>query len=551
MARLWLLRQRRVRRGSLLFRCGVLVLWLGLAACAEPTPRGAPQGAETEPAPLASSVQPPPVSVEEQRCLEMIRALTAGPSAPGAPLFEAKRSHILARAKGEPVLLLREPQRGEPSLAARAVLTELHAAKAKATTLFRLYPELVRNKELAREVLLSEGYLYAHDEALAFALGHVVKIEDLFSAPRLWLQRGSKTFELRRSSRNGQRFYAEVAADGSLGARATLLFLDRVVSDPAELTTPLHRELVPLRDALGFETASVTYLSTEYVVLEARYGAQRVPTLLRAEGAALKLQCEALPSSTAHEVLRQRAEQQDRLRLSARLRDAVVQQVNEALPFDEPRTEFGQEDGKLREAWREAYFQGRKRYHYNEDGYAVFGPGGRPLVPQVCIDFIVDTLERASGTWFEAQGSPPKRNSGGIDFDTFELDHRRRVEDFVDFAERHPEWFEVWRPEQRVPLSRRGRFFDFIAEHRHQFQPFDVVIIYGLRDDEKPHYHSFFIFETDPLTGMPVQLASNAVRPQIRSWEGEMHNAPRRSIRARIRPRASWLAQAFGHTRHR
>jgi hypothetical protein len=67
-----------------------------------------------------------------------------------------------------------------------------------------------------------------------------------------------------------------------------------------------------------------------------------------------------------------------------------------------------------------------------------------------------------------------------------------------------------------------------------------------MRDDGEPHYHSFFVYDADPLTGMPTQLASNAVLPQVRSWEGEMHNAPRRSIRVRIRPRSSWLAEILG-----
>jgi hypothetical protein len=40
---------------------------------------------------------------------------------------------------------------------------------------------------------------------------------------------------------------------------------------------------------------------------------------------------------------------------------------------------------------------------------------------------------------------------------------------------------------------------------------------------------------------MPIELAANAGRPRIRSWEGEMQNAPRRSILARIRPRPAWL----------
>jgi hypothetical protein len=67
------------------------------------------------------------------------------------------------------------------------------------------------------------------------------------------------------------------------------------------------------------------------------------------------------------------------------------------------------------------------------------------------------------------------------------------------------------------------------------------VTILGLRDDEKLHYHSFFVFDSDPLTGMPMQVAANAGQPRIRSVENELSNAPRRSILSRIRPRLEWL----------
>ncbi len=87
----------------------------------------------------------------------------------------------------------------------------------------------------------------------------------------------------------------------------------------------------------------------------------------------------------------------------------------------------------------------------------------------------------------------------------------------------------------------RGRFFGDLYAKRASYRPGDVVVIYGLRDDEKLHYHSFFVYESDPVTGMPTLVASNAGRPRIRTWENEMQNAPRRSVFARIRPRLSWL----------
>lgn len=40
--------------------------------------------------------------------------------------------------------------------------------------------------------------------------------------------------------------------------------------------------------------------------------------------------------------------------------------VGEALPFDEPKTEEGQQDGNLRPAWRWAYTHGWDSYTFND-----------------------------------------------------------------------------------------------------------------------------------------------------------------------------------------
>jgi hypothetical protein len=400
---------------------------------------------------------------------------------------------------------------------------------------------LIRDKVVARQVLLTDGYLFADTPSLAFGLSQVVRLEDLFDNPKLWLDRGAERHVLVRE-RQGDRA-AYVDADSK--ARATLLFLDRVATDPSVLSQPLHRDLTGVRRQLGFDSATVRQQSDEFVVIAAHYAGHVVPTLLAAQGARLTLACEALPPADRAAVEQLRAERRRRAALVERIRNAIDEQVNETLPFDEPRTEYGQEDGKLREAWAEAYFRGSDRYEYNDDRYWVFGSTGSPRVPQVCIDFITDTLERAAGASYAPRGQPPHKRVGGLDFDAFDLPSRRRVPDFVNFADEHADWFDVWRPERHVPLRGRRRFFQFLVRHREELQPGDIVIIYGPRDDGQAHYHSFFVVESDPLTGMPIQLASNAVRPQIRSWEGEMSNAPARSIRVRIRPRSSWLAGVF------
>jgi hypothetical protein len=218
------------------------------------------------------------------------------------------------------------------------------------------------------------------------------------------------------------------------------------------------------------------------------------------------------------------------------------------LPFDEPKTEIGQQDGKLRQHWAWAYRFGQSKFDFNDDKYEVFDFKGRPRVPQVCIDFVTDTFERAGGSWYRPRGEPRERIAGRLDFGTLGIDNERSVESFVDFAKQHPEAFDVVElpEEERIPYARRADFFAHLASHKDRYRPGDVVTIYGLRDDGKMHYHSFFVYEADPVTGAPSLVAANAGRPRIRPWEAEMVTAPQRSIRARVRPRLDWLEHVLG-----
>jgi hypothetical protein len=102
-------------------------------------------------------------------------------------------------------------------------------------------------------------------------------------------------------------------------------------------------------------------------------------------------------------------------------------------------------------------------------------------------------------------------------------------------------------------VSRTGRlisekiakkFFEALARDADKYRRGDVVFIYGLRDDEKFHFHSFLVDEKDPVTGIPTVLLANAGPPQARSWEGEMQNAPLRKIVARMRVRREILELA-------
>ena len=69
----------------------------------------------------------------------------------------------------------------------------------------------------------------------------------------------------------------------------------------------------------------------------------------------------------------------------------------------------------------------------------MFDASGRPRPPQVCIDFVLDTFERAGGTWWEARGGRRQRVVGRLLFDDTELENRRSVERFIDFARVWPQ----------------------------------------------------------------------------------------------------------------
>lgn len=514
---------------------------------------------DAAPAPLAepptvSHVAPQPApqddaEIARERCQEEREHLLEREGLPGAPGFEAERLAIFSRVKAEPVLFVQKPAFDQ------SVTKRIRQFRAALTTtpyawdyVKTLVPGLAANPKFGREVLLRDGYLYAEDPKLAYALVDHVRAHYLFDTPRIWIQRGDKTFHATRDER-GQYRYETGPNEGEV---VRLLLLDRVgTGDPAAATPPLHRDLRSLRYRLHFDSFEPVRLTERRILANLRYGGLIVPTILSSAGARLELKCEIVPPEQAKNLALYRERAARVNRVVQGLRTAMIAQIEEKLPFDEPLTEAGQQDGFLRMKWQSAYSIGRTKYKMNGDDYYVFDKQGRPLVPQVCIDFLTDTFERASGTWFSGKSEKRERRVGKLDFQTVAPELPRRVPDFVEFARGKPEWFDVYDtpPSEQISFRETHAFYSMLKKNSARYQPGDIVVIRGYtpfqRKWERPimHYHSFFVYESDPLSGVPIVIVGNAGRPSLRTWEFEVRRTPKRSIWHRIRPHLYWLEQ--------
>jgi hypothetical protein len=457
-------------------------------------------------------------------------------------LSPPERAALLAQVKATPVLFLERPVAASTDPVVRQWRRELAASDVPGRVLARLIHRFRQYPAFLRDVLLTEGYVYATTTALAATLAEGLTPGLLFREHHVVIERGAT----RIVAENGDDGVYRYLDGPERGKAARLVLFDRIFVEGTTPAPPHHVDLEPLRDELLFDTLELERVTADGIVAHARYGEHAVPTLLTRRGTTLARECEA-PGPNAAELVSLRDARERRQRAFVRLRAAILEGVDENLPFDEPRTEYGQQDGKLRQEWRQAYFQRAAHYDFNGDTYRVFDGAGRPFVPEVCIDFIVDSLERAGGAWYAGAGESPAHAKGSIDFDGTGMLNRRNVEEFLALAHRRTDWFDLrpTPPEEQIPFKWRDRFFATLFEHRAEYQAGDIVVILGERADEKLHYHSFFVFDTDPVTGMPTLVAGNSGRPRVRAWASEMASAPKRSVFARVRPRSSFLEQTL------
>jgi hypothetical protein len=518
-----------------------------ISGCKRQSHEGAPEirkayiGPELAP----SDALLPPEEAARRDCEARMREVLRQPEVPGAPAIEEQRAMFLARTKAEPVLFKDRPEYGtEPVPLVIQGYRKMLSEGNPFGSVTRILEESEGFPQRARDAILRDGYLYAENSELAYALVSLVQPTQLFGHDRIWIQRGENLLHAERS--HGRFYYV----DGPLeGERVRLLLFDRA-GGGTEAPPPLHLDVRALRYRLHFDRMQIRRVTEDHVVANLHYGKWWVPSVLKTEGAHVTLECEALAPNLAAEVAAFRNAGERRQRAVQTLRRAMLAELDEALPFDEPLHEYGfQLDGSLRRKWLGAYLYRRDKFAYNGDEYRVFDPKGRPLAPQVCVDFLTDTLERTGGTWYVPRGDTPHRQIGKLDFDTLVADRQemRRVPGFVGFAKSHPDWFEVIDGKE-IELGHRNAFFGYLAEHVDEYAPGDAVLIRGKTpwDPFHVHFHSFFIYESDPVTGMPLAVVGNAGRPSIRSWETEVRRTPKRTILHRIRLSTEWLESIAG-----
>jgi hypothetical protein len=470
------------------------------------------------------------------RCAELLRQVSGGAIAPGLEAYHAALPRILLETRALPVLYLRRPaESADPR--AGGPRQALAGSGSPRPELRRLIHRLRRDKPLLREIALRQGYLFAESPRLAHALVAELHLADLFDEELIFVHRPAGPTRLRREG--------DAYVDGA-GVPQTLLLGDRVALDEAGLRDPLHLDLDPVRSGPGARLARPLAVDRDRAALELVWpdgAAARALVSLR--DGVTEVTCVEAPPDRLSRIAADAAEFWDWV---GGLRAASAAKVAERPKFDEPRDEPEgvQEDGELRRAWKEAYYKGRRNFRYREEEYPVFDRRGNPVPPQVCIDFVFDTIERAAGTWYAPRGQRPRRTEGYLDFESMDGLLRRSTPAVVGFAGggaapllRH----DVPDP-GRVPFRRRDAFAAAVAGEAEHLQEGDVLVIHGLREEDlEAHYHTALVLETDPLTGIPTLLADNAGRPRIRGLAAVMASAPRRMIKHRLRLDLPWLLE--------
>lgn len=471
--------------------------------------------------------------------------------------MERHRAEILGRARAVPLVFSRVPQLDPTGLSDdelrlaqkyRALLDQSQDPAVDIQTVLR---RTAKRYALRRAIFLSEGYLYAETPRLALRLAQTLRLDQLFDDEQLLIQRGE--VELLAKLEEGRYYLPEEPVVGispprlQHGPPAGLILFDRVRGLEQAFGPSLAFGLRALQRELAFDTARPIVRGRASWVFELNTRGVLSTAVVDVGAAEARLICESSVPGEEQALARVRELAIEERRLVEPVLAAAREIIARGLPFDEPRTEDGQQDGLLRIAFRKAHRERRETYEFNGDSYYTYDGFGRPRLPEVCIDFINDAFDWGTGGFWSGRGKKAQRVKGALNFESLGIENERSVESLLNYAATTPAWFDVHftSKAEQVKIVHREKFFAWLGRTQAVYRPGDVVFIYGLRDDEKFHYHSFLVDEKDPVSGMIMLVMANAGPPQARTVEGEMQNAPLRTIVARIRLRSEILKRAY------
>lgn len=390
-----------------------------------------------------------------------------------------------------------------------------------------------RNDPVAlRHIVLRDQTLFFDDAVTAKYAARVLRPQILFTEPELELERAGVQVRLLR---NVGGYY--VYADGpEAGEVANIFMFDRIA--PAG---QLHRSsslgLQSLRRHLALERVEIQEERQGWYDAEVELFTGDIldgAVVSSAEGTWL-----GVVGDVTH-VRDQLSASRDAKQPVDRLISTIDTMVRERIEFDEPPNEIGQQDGTMRWRFDRAMAAGEDTYVINGVRKKVYDSLGRPMPPQLCIDFLTDAVERSSGYWWPLHEGQRARTPAAIvmrDYMQF-----RTVRSLIALARSHPAASLVsFSEEERTPFEQRDAFFDFVFRNRGVFRRGDAALIYGLRPDNRNHYHSFYVHDTDPVFGVPIVLSDNAGITRTRTWTEIMSESPKRSVWYRVRFNPDWL----------
>ncbi|PIN92201.1 hypothetical protein COU55_02430 [Candidatus Pacearchaeota archaeon CG10_big_fil_rev_8_21_14_0_10_31_59] len=433
-----------------------------------------------------------------------------------------------------------------------------------------------------RQAVLSDGYFTFSEPKVTNAMFARIGIEDLFDDSLIYIERKDEVVE---AVRKGNYYYYNF--DGNEGKKVLLCLEDRVTNNLEDFNQSKHLPiysildctqanrildvLVPTYNQEDFSSSTFlnklikNYLNVKIMsprgddVIIPRNKIQNILfiELGYATGDTLEILYDM--SNNNWKFTEDRNDFvgiiYDNWKIETfkeRLQTATDLLIKEHIKFDEPVIEIGQQDGILRPLWWISYQKDKRTFDFNGITYNVY-KNGKPYPPEVCLRFILDVFERSSGTWFKntLNGEEPEKTKGYLYFD-----EDINLWPLLDIMEQHPEMFDM----HSFPKESRVRWIDsqekfyrnaykYALDNLGGFEVGDVICVYGLTrgrsERDEYHWHTYMVYETDPVTTFPLRFAEQPKFAIFNQWSTIMARGPRRYVKTIVRMDRDWILENF------